>query len=274
MAASLENPSLRGRVALVTGGSRGIGRMIAEGFVRAGARVYISSRNEQACAETVQELSPHGECIALPADLSSVEGVIGLAGALRDREGALHVLVNNAGRTWGATLEQYPPDAFDRVFAVNVRAVFHLTQQLLGELRAAASPDDPARVINIGSVNGTTVPTFGDLEAAERGESPPMENYAYSASKAAVHMLTRHLAQRLAGEHITVNAIAPGPFPSKMMDFALNDEALRADVIGRVPLGRVGRAENVAGTALHLASPGGAYTTGAILPVDGGLSTG
>lgn len=265
--------SVRDKAVVVTGGSRGIGRMISEGFVRGGARVYISARDADACAQTVSELSEMGVCNAFPADLATEEGVEAFASYVLEREPALHVLINNAGRTWGAQLEEYPPSAFDRVYALNVRAVFHLTQRFLPALRAAASSDDPARVINIGSVNGETVPRFGDLEATARGEAPPQENYAYSASKAAVHMLSKHLAHRLALEHITVNVIAPGPFDSKLMAFVLDDPEGRARMESEVPMGRIGRGSDVAGTALWLASAGGAYTTGAIIPVDGGIST-
>ena len=171
----------------------------------------------------------------------------------------LDVLVNNAGATWGAPLEAYPESAFDKLWAVNVKAVFHLTTALLPALRASASADDPARVINIGSIDGIRVPW--------------MEVYAYSATKAAVHMLTRSLAHQLARERITVNAIAPGPFESKMMAFALDDPASRAAIEQQVPLGRIGRPDDMAGTAIYLASRAGAYLTGAVIPVDGGITT-
>src|SRR5690606_39038111 len=174
------------------------------------------------------------------------------------RESRLDVLVNNAGAAWGAPLEEYPESGFDKVFAINVKAVFYLTVRFLPLLRAAASPDDPARVINIGSVDGIRVPV--------------MENYAYSAAKAAVHQLTRHLAGRLAPERITVNAIAPGPFESKMMAFALNDPKMRAEIEAAIPLGRIGRPEDVAGAAIYLSSRAGAYLTGAVIPVDGGTT--
>src|ERR1700754_4394534 len=181
------------RTALVTGGTSGIGRMIAEGLVRAGARVYISSRKADMVASVAEELSQLGECVGVPADLGTAEGVETLAAALESREDRLHLLVNNAGATWGAPLEEYPDSAFDKVFALNVRAAFRLTVRLLALLRAAASADDPARVVNVGSIEGLRVPAW--------------ENYAYPASKAALHMLTRQLAHRLAPEHVTVNAI-------------------------------------------------------------------
>jgi len=194
--------SIEGKVALVTGGSRGIGLMIASGFVDAGAKVYISSRKAQVCDEMAAELSKRGECISLPADLSTEDGCRGLAAELATREARLDILVNNAGATWGAPLETFDEAAWERVLALNVKGVFHTTKFLLPLLEAAGTAERPARVINIGSIDGL--------------RTPAMETYSYSASKAAVHMLTRHLAKRLAPA-VTVNAIAPGPFESKMM---------------------------------------------------------
>jgi NAD(P)-dependent dehydrogenase (short-subunit alcohol dehydrogenase family) len=251
--------SIDGKVALVTGGSRGIGEMIATGFVQAGARTYISSRKAQVCDAVAARLSEGGDCVSLPHDLSIEEGVAALAADIAAREERLDVLVNNAGANWGAPLEEYPDAAWDKVMAVNVKAVYNLTRLLLPQLRASASDDDPARVINIGSVDGMRVPTT--------------ENYAYAASKAAVHMVTRQLAHQLVTDRITVNAIAPGPFESKMMAFILDDPAGRRAVAESVPLGRIGRPEDVAGTARFLASRAGSYLTGAIIAVDGGLAS-
>ena len=251
--------SVAGKVALVTGGSRGIGYMIAEGLVSAGASVYISSRKADACNAAAATLSELGPCVSIPSDLSTKAGSDALAAAIAEHEPALHILVNNAGATWGAPLLEYPDDAWDKVMATNVKAIFNLTTALMPQLRAAADSEDPARVINVGSVDGMRVPAT--------------ENYAYAASKAAVHMLTRQLAHRLARDHITVNAIAPGPFRSKMMAFVLDAEGGEEMVASGVPLRRIGRPDDAAGTALFLASRAGSYLTGAVIPVDGGTST-
>ena len=248
--------SIEGKVALVTGGSRGIGLMIASGFVDAGAKVYISSRKAQVCDEMAAELSKRGECISLPADLSTEDGCRGLAAELATREARLDILVNNAGATWGAPLETFDEAAWERVLALNVKGVFHTTKFLLPLLEAAGTAARPARVINIGSIDGL--------------RTPAMETYSYSASKAAVHMLTRHLAKRLAPA-VTVNAIAPGPFESKMMASTL--EAFGEQIAQSTPLRRIGRPDDMAGTAIFLSSRAGAYLTGAVIPVDGGIST-
>jgi NAD(P)-dependent dehydrogenase (short-subunit alcohol dehydrogenase family) len=247
-----------GKTALVTGGSRGIGRMIAGGLLAAGARVVISSRKEADLNATAEELKQLGDCEAVPADLSTPDGAHALAAAVSGRFEALNILVNNAGATWGAPLEDFPQSGWDRVIGTNVEGIFHLTTALLPRLRAAASAEDPARVINIGSVDGL--------------RAPVMDNYSYSASKAAVHMLTRHLAKRLASEQVTVNAIAPGPFESKMTAFVLDTPDKRDAVAGMVPLGRIGRADDAAGLVLFLSSRAGSYLTGTVIPLDGGIT--
>ncbi len=246
--------SLAGKRALVTGGSRGIGEMIARAYVAAGAEVVVASRDAAACQRIAGELGD--SCTALPADLSTPEGVEELAGAVAAGGDRLDVLVNNAGATWGAALGSYPAQGFDKVMDLNVRAVFLLTQALLPQLRAAASPEDPARVVMIGSVDGLSVPIF--------------DTFAYSASKAAVHQLSTHLAAVLAPEHVTVNALAPGLFPSKMTAFLFEDEEA---VTARIPLGRPGRLEDIGGMAIALAARAGSYVTGTVLPVDGGYAT-
>jgi NAD(P)-dependent dehydrogenase (short-subunit alcohol dehydrogenase family) len=250
--------ALNGKTAVVTGGSRGIGFMIAQGLMRAGVRVLISSRKAEDLEAAAAELARDGECEAITADLSTADGARSLGEAVRARTDRLDILVNNAGATWGAPLEEFPPSGWDRAMHTNLEGVFHLTVSLLPALRAAASEDDPARVVNIGSVDGIRVPV--------------MESYSYSASKAAVHMLTRHLAKRLAPEHITVNAIAPGPFESKMMAFMLRDEESRRAVEGMVPLGRIGRPDDAAGLTIFLCSRAGSYLTGAVIPLDGGIT--
>jgi len=248
--------SIAGKTALVTGGSRGIGRMIATGFVEAGAKVYVSSRKADACDAVAAELSQVGTCVSLPADLATEGGCRALATAFAEHEDRLHILVNNAGNTWGAPFEDFDDAAWERVLSLNVKGVFHTTKFFTPALVAASSAEDPARVINIGSIDAIHVPI--------------VETYSYSASKAAVHQLTRHLARRLAPS-VTVNAIAPGPFESKMMASTL--EAFGEQIVAGAPLKRIGRPDDMAGTAIFLASRAGAYLTGAIIPVDGGIAT-
>jgi NAD(P)-dependent dehydrogenase (short-subunit alcohol dehydrogenase family) len=248
--------SLEGKVALVTGGSRGIGLMIARGYVEAGAKVYVASRKREACDAVAAELSKLGTCVSMPADLATPDGTRALAEAVASEESALHVLVNNAGANWGAPLEEFPDEAWDKVLSLNVKNVFHLTRALLPQLRAAAAPGDPGRVINIGSIDGLNPPL--------------LDTYAYSSSKAAVHMLTRHLARKLAPE-ITVNAVAPGPFESKMMAATL--ERFGDAIRDSNPMKRIGQPEDMAGVAIYLASRAGAYVNGAVIPVDGGSSS-
>jgi NAD(P)-dependent dehydrogenase (short-subunit alcohol dehydrogenase family) len=248
---------IAGKTALVTGGSRGIGLMIARGYVEAGAKVYISSRKAEVCDEVAAGLSKSGTCVSLPADLAHDEECTRLARELTEREPALDILVNNAGATWGAPLAEYPAEAWDKVLTLNAKAPFLLTRALVPVLAAAATPDDPARVINIGSIDGIQVPL--------------METYAYSTSKAAIHQLTRHLARQLGRYNITVNAVAPGPFESKMMAQTLRD--FRESIEQSSPLRRIGRPDDMAGVAIYLASRAGSYVTGAVIPVDGGIAT-
>jgi NAD(P)-dependent dehydrogenase (short-subunit alcohol dehydrogenase family) len=244
-----------GRHVLVTGGSRGIGEMIARGLVEAGAIVYVSSRNADACQQVADELGERA--IAVPGDVSTGDGCRALATAVGEHTDHLDVLVNNAGATWGAGIDDYPDEAWDKVLGLNVAGPFRLTAACLDMLRASATPDDPARVVNIGSVDGIQIPAF--------------ESYAYSASKAAVHHLTRHMGQRLAREHITVNAIAPGLFESKMTKFIF--EAGGDDLEQSMPMHRTGRQDDIAGAVIYLASPAAAWVTGVVLPVDGGFAT-
>ncbi len=248
---------LSGKSAVVTGGTRGIGLMIARGLLDAGARVYISSRKADACAVAEQELAPYGTVAAIPADLSAEQECLRLAREIGDREQALNVLVNNAGATWGAPIEEFPATAWDKVLDLNLKSPFFLTRALLPLLEAAGSHDDPARVINIGSIDGLSVPLF--------------PTYSYSASKAGLHHLTRVLARELGPRHITVNAVAPGPFESKMMAATL--KASGDAIADAAPLRRIGRPDDMAGVAVYLASRAGSYVTGAVIPVDGGIAT-
>ncbi len=251
---------VEGKHVIVTGGSRGIGRMIAGGFVEAGANVYISARKAEACDATAAELNEMdapGSCVSIPADLSTREGIDVLVAAVAEHTSAVHVLVNNAGATWGAPLDDYPEDAFDKVFDINVKGAFMLTQALAPVLRATATADDPARVINIGSVDGI--------------KTPAMESYAYSASKAGILALTRHLAKFLVRDGVLVNAIAPGPFESKMMAFALGTEEGRQLVASGVPARRIGRPDDMAAAALFLAGRGSTFLVGETIVVDGGI---
>lgn len=249
---------LDGKVAVVTGGGRGIGLMMARGLLQAGASVYIASRKEAELSSAVGELSPLGRVEAVPADLGTAEGVAELTAAITGREKAIHALFNNAGAAWGAPYDDFPESGFDKVYNVNVKGVFLLTRALTPLLQAGATDDDPARVINTGSIDGIVAP--------ERGR----DNFSYSASKAAVHMLTRHLSGELA-PRILVNAIAPGLFPSRMTKEML---AAGEDAVGSaLPLGRVGQPDDIAGITVFLASRASSYITGAVIPVDGGVST-
>lgn len=248
--------SVEGKTVVVTGGTRGIGRMIASGFAMAGAKVIVTSRKADVVEKTVAELSEFGTVEGLPSDLSTEAGARALAEAIASNHEKIDVLVNNAGATWGAPLADHDADSWSRVLNLNVQGVFHTTKFLLPLLQAGGTADDPSRVINIGSIDGIHVPV--------------METYSYSASKAAVHQLTRHLAKQLAPS-VTVNAVAPGPFESKMMAATL--DAFGEAIAAEAPLKRIGRPDDMAGVALFLASRAGAYLTGTIIPVDGGIAT-
>jgi NAD(P)-dependent dehydrogenase (short-subunit alcohol dehydrogenase family) len=250
---------LDGKVAVVTGGSRGIGFMIASGLVANGVRTYITARKADACDAAAAELSEHGECISFPADLSTADGLASFVDRLTERESQIDILVNNAGAAWGAPLGEFPEVGFDKVLDLNVKAPFMLTQALLPQLKAGATAEDPARVIMIGSIDGIRVP-LGD-------------NYSYSASKAGIHMMARHMAAHLVRDNITINSIAPGPFESKMMAYRLDDPDSRRMVEAGVPRRRIGTPQDIAGTVIFLAGRAGAYTTGSVIPVDGGIST-
>ncbi|MFK7876288.1 MAG: SDR family NAD(P)-dependent oxidoreductase [Paracoccaceae bacterium] len=252
---------LDGKVALVTGGATGIGRMAAESLVRAGAIVLMASRKGDACKAVAAELNAlgaSGTAIGFAGDVSTQEGVDALVAAVKTHTDRLDILMNNAGVTWGAPLGQFPFQAWDKVMSVNVAGLFELTQKLLPMLIASGSVDDPARIVNVGSVMGER----------EMGDGA----YSYSASKAAVIHLTKILAKELAGRAITVNALAPGPFVSRMTAFATQDVDTRAKVGADVPLKRVGRDEDIAGCMLFLCGRGGAYVTGAVVPVSGGIN--
>ena len=245
--------SVRGKVALVTGGGSGIGRMIARGLVQNGCRTYIASRNEAPAAAAALRVDG-GECVGIECDLSSESSLRALASTLCCKETSLHILVNCAGANWAATLAEFPPAAWDKLAALNLKAPFLLTRALLPLLEGGASGADPARVINIGSIDGLRV--------------SHLETYAYHATKAGLHHLTRALAGHLGRRHVTVNTIAPGPFPSKMMRATLKRDG--AAIAAAAPLGRIGEAADVAGTVLYLASRAGAFTTGALIVLDGG----
>ncbi len=249
--------SLNGRIALVTGGSRGIGKMIAAGFLSAGAaKVYITARKAGPCEATANELTAQygGECIALPIDISSLAGVELLASEFKKREARLDILVNNAGAAWGAEFDEFPESGWDKVMNLNVKAPFFLAKALAPALRAAASAERPAKVINIASIDGIMV--------------NPMETYSYAASKAGLIHLTRRMAAKLINDHVVVTAIAPGPFKSDM-NRAARDHG--DEVATRVPAGRIGTDEDMAGAAIYLASRAGDYVIGAMIAVDGGI---
>lgn len=244
--------SVQGKVALVTGGSRGIGKMIAEGLIAAGCKVYITARKADACNATAEELGEN--CISIPGDISNVEGCRWLAEQIAEREGALNILVNNAGAAWGAEFEDFPEIGWDKVMDLNVKSPFFLTQALHGLLKAGASADEPAKVINISSVDGMRI--------------NPWETYSYQASKAALIQLTKRMAVRLLRDHIYVTGIGPGAFPSDMNKAARDYE----DMVARsIPNKRVGDAQDISGAVIFLASRAGNYVIGTTIPVDGGI---
>jgi NAD(P)-dependent dehydrogenase (short-subunit alcohol dehydrogenase family) len=247
--------SVEGKVAVVTGGSRGIGAMIARGLVENGVKVYITARKAEELQATAEILSEYGECIAIASDLSTLSGIEIFANAVSERETQLDILINNAGASWGESIDDFPESGWDKVMDLNVKSPFFLTQKFLPLLRAAGDAEDPSRVINIASINGIT--------------NPGMPNYSYSASKAAVIQMTRHLSADLVGEHINVNAIAPGLFPSKMTaHFVVGQE----DAVGAtIPRGRVGSPEDAAGTAIYLCSQASAWVVGQTIVLDGGM---
>jgi len=246
---------LTGKVAVVTGGTRGIGLMMARGLLQAGASVYISSRKPEAGEAAVKELSAYGVVLSVPADLSREEECVRLADVVGRSEECVNILVNNAGANWGAPLEEFPSHGWDKVVDLNLKTPFYLTRAFLPLLAAAGTADDPARVINVGSIDGLRV--------------PELHTYSYAASKAGLHQLTRVLARELGPRHITVNAVAPGPFESKMMAATL--KRFGDEIAAASPLGRIGRPDDMAGVAIYLSGRAGAYVTGAIIPVDGGI---
>ena len=255
---------ISGKVALVTGGSRGIGEMIAAGFLANGVKVYISSRKAEVCDATAARLSEDygGECISLPANLADVAGCQKLADKIAAREPQLDILINNAGVSWGAPIDEFPESGWDKVMDTNVKGVFFLTQKLLPLLRQSGTAEDPARVVNVGSIDGIKNPVF--------------ETFSYGPSKAALHHLTRGLALHLTGQQIIVNAIAPGPFPTWMLSTGVGgggDTDIDWSLVGKNnPRGRVGTAEDIAGLAIFLCSRAGAYTVGEVIACDGGAA--
>ena len=242
------------KVALVTGGSRGIGAMIAEGFVKNGVKTYISSRKSDDCNKKSEELSEFGQCISIPADLTDMKQMDRLVAQIKEREKNLNILVNNAGAAWGASFDNFPENGWDKVMDTNVKSIFFLSQKLIDILEISGTNSDPSRIINIGSIDGIGIPRA--------------ETYSYPASKAALHQLTRVLANRLSDRNINVNAIAPGPFQSNMMASTLKEHG--DQIKQSVPRNRIGLPEDMAGATIFLSSKASAYITGAIIPVDGG----
>ena len=245
------------KIALVTGGAQGLGRMIAEGLLHAGATVAITSRKADICDKAAEEMSAIGRCVPLPADLATPEVAVELAVRFREALGACQILINNAGKTWGGAIDSFPDKAWPSVMRVNVQTPFTLVRELLPDLVASATPDDPARIINIGSVAGLRV---------ER-----LQAYSYAASKAAIHMLTRDLAGDLASRDITVNAVIPGYFPTRMTAHMRDADGVDPALLSHIPMKRLGKPEDIAGVVIFLCSRAGGYVTGTLLPVDGGV---
>tara|TARA_B100001564_G_scaffold251409_2_gene213643 strand:+ start:59 stop:841 length:783 start_codon:yes stop_codon:yes gene_type:complete len=245
---------IAGKVALVTGGSRGIGEMIAEGFVKNGAKTFITSRKADQCDETAKRLSKFGECISIPADLTDSNEIKKVKSKVESETNTLNILVNNAGAVWAADFDNFPENGWDKVMDTNVKAMFFLTQQFIKLLEENGTNEDPSRIINIGSIDGLGIPRA--------------ETYSYPASKAAVHHLTKVMANRLAERNINVNAIAPGPFESQMMKSTL--KSFSEEIINSVPRKRIGKPEDMAGASIFLSSKASAYITGIVMPVDGG----
>ena len=245
---------IKGKVALITGGSRGIGEMIAEGFVKQGVKTYISSRKKEQCDNTAMRLSKFGQCISIPADLTQINDIQNLFSTINKNEKKLHILVNNAGAAWGADFDNFPENGWDKVMDTNVKSIFFLTQKFVKLLEKSGTNSDPSRVINVGSIDGIGIPRA--------------ETYSYPASKAAVHQLTRVLANRLAERNININAIATGPFQSQMMNETL--KKYEKEIINSVPRKRIGVPEDMAGADIFLSSKARADITGIVLPVDGG----
>ncbi|MEM1051571.1 MAG: glucose 1-dehydrogenase [Pseudomonadota bacterium] len=248
---------VEGKIAVVTGGSSGIGAMMAQGLLENGARVYITARKAERLMAKQQELSRFGECIAIPADLSTVEGIEALVAQISEREQHIDILINNAGANWSAPIEQFPEKGWDKVMDINIKSIFFSTQKFLPLLKGSGSQDDPARVVNIASINGI--------------RNSGMPTYAYSASKSAVIHLTEHLATDLARHHINVNAIAPGFFPSNMTKAIVENEEMTKAAVAQIPRGRPGKPEDIAGTALYLCAPASAWMIGQSLVLDGGM---
>ena len=245
---------ISGKVALVSGGSRGIGEMIAEGFVKNGVKTFITSRKADQCNETAKRLSQYGDCISIPADLTDIKEIKKIKKIIQGKVDRIDILINNAGAVWANDFDSFPENGWDKVMDTNVKAMFFLTQELMELLEKSATNEDPSRVINVGSIDGIGIPRA--------------ETYSYPASKAAVHQLTRVMANRLANRNININAIAPGPFESQMMKSTL--KSFGDEIINSVPRKRIGKPEDMAGAAIFLSSKASAYITGIVMPVDGG----